>query len=152
DNPDDVARIGLFSIAERRFQKKDLTAPPAEIAYGDSCPIISPDGKWLAFLRTTSYEVQELNVMSMPDGKPQCLTDGVQRIKGCAWTPNSREIVYATDRAGGTTLWRIARGGGQAQYVTGTGLKSFAPAISLAKSRLAYVEVVDRRDIWRLKL
>jgi serine/threonine protein kinase len=152
DNPNDVVKIGLFSIAERRFQQKDLTATPPEIAYGDSGPSISPDGKWLAFLRTTSYEVQELCVMSMPNGEAQRLTYEVQTIYGCTWTPDCREIVYATSQAGGETLWRIARGGGRPQYVAGTGHKSYAPAISLAKSRLAYVEVVDRRDIWRLKL
>jgi eukaryotic-like serine/threonine-protein kinase len=151
EHPYDPARIGLFSLAEGQFQK-GLTSPSPGTAYGDLGPSISPDGKWLAFLRMTGYEVSDLYVVSMKDGKLNRLTDEVQWIKGCAWTPDSREIVYASSRTGGTTLWRISRGGGEPRPVTGTGLNSYQPAISLAQSRLAYVEVIFQQDIWRVKL
>jgi Tol biopolymer transport system component len=118
----------------------------------DGGPSISPDGKWLAFLRTTGWELQELYVVPMTGGEPKRLTDQQEFIAGCAWTPDSREIVFASNRTGSMSLWRIPFTGGQPRLLGGTGNNAGDPAISLRESRLAYVESIVRAAIWRVKL
>jgi Tol biopolymer transport system component len=147
----DPAKICLYSMVDRKIQN-ELTSPPPGISFGDSGPCISPDGKWLAFLRTTAGGAQQLYLMPMTGGELKCLSEEQQGIAGCAWTPDSREIVFASDRAGSWSLWRIPLGGGQPRPLTGVGHNGSQPTISLRGSRLAYVEWSVDHDIWRVNL
>jgi serine/threonine protein kinase/Tol biopolymer transport system component len=150
-SPSDAAKICLFSLADRKIQA-ELTSPPRATCVGDGGPSISPDGKWLAFLRTTSWAVQDLYVVPMTGGEPKRLTDEPQLIVGCAWTPDSREIVLASHRTGYSGLWRIPFMGGQLQPLVGVSRNAYAPAVSLRESRLAYVEATYQVGIWRVNL
>src|SRR5262249_6124881 len=123
-----AAEICLFSLADRRI-RTGLTSPPPETPIGDGGPCISPNGKWLAFLRTTSWEIQDLYVVPMTGGEPKRLTEELQHLDGCAWTPDSQEIVFASNRTGYLSLWRIPCTGGQLRPLVGTGNNACAPAI-----------------------
>jgi Tol biopolymer transport system component len=150
-SPEDPVSIWLFSIAERKLQRA-LTSPPPGLLAGDGGPSISPDGKWLAFLRTTSWNVQDLYVVSMTGGEEKRLTEEQELILGCAWTPDSREIVFASNRTGNMILRRIPFTGGQPRLLVGTGNNAGEPALSLRESRLAYVDSIVKAAIWRIKL
>jgi serine/threonine protein kinase len=150
-SPSDSATIWLFSIADRKLQRA-LTSRPAEPLASDGGPSISPDGKWLAFLRTRAWEVQDLYVVPMTGGEPKRLTEEQEFIAGCAWTSNSREIVFASNRTGNPSLWRIPFTGGRPRLLMGTGNNASQPAISLRESQLAYVESIVKMGIWRVKL
>ncbi len=153
-SPQGPRRICLFSIADRE-DPKELTAPPPGAPFGDGGPAFSPDGKWLAFLRTTGPAIHDLYLVPVTGGEETRLTTDQRRISGCAWTPDSRAIVFASNRLGGTTsLWRISITGGEPRPVVAVGLGHTAtgPAISLQGSLLAYVDSNQVADIWRVKL
>src|SRR5262249_9096054 len=145
--------IWLFSIADRKMVKA-LTAPPLATPWGDGGPSISPDGRWLAFLRTRSFQSNDLYVVELAGGEPKRLTDKQQWIVGCAWTPDSRELVYfGADPKGGPSLCRIPITGGQPRFqVMTVAPYGIEPAISHQGSRLAYVEKLGKCEIWRVKL
>ena len=90
------ARIIQLSIAT--LQKKALTSPPQD-SLGDLEPQISPDGHWLAFVRsgTRVYGNQEVWVQPLAGGEARKLTSGqYQAVTALNWTQDGSEIVFST--------------------------------------------------------
>ena len=72
----------------------------------------SPDGKSIAFIRN-SKDVEDIYVMPAAGGTPRRVTFDNRFVMGLAWTPDSREIVFSSDRGGANGgLWRIFASGG----------------------------------------
>jgi serine/threonine protein kinase/Tol biopolymer transport system component len=82
----------------------------------------SPDGKRIAWLR--SYErdrFQELIVRTLQGGEERQLTHDRKNIDEVSWT-RQNEIVFSSNRGGGTNLWTIrASGGAPSQITQGAG-------------------------------
>ncbi|MBA3419452.1 MAG: S9 family peptidase [Geodermatophilaceae bacterium] len=70
--------------------------PPRKLTHGtkDSEPRISPDGRWLAFLRGVEGGKPQLHVMAMDGGDPRCLTDQPLGAGAPVWSPDSTAIGY----------------------------------------------------------
>ena len=94
--------VYLLSLASGQF--RHLTA-----GTGDSFPIFSPDGKWVAFKRMFSGKPAQLFVIRAEGGAVKQLTfDPLQPIRAATWTADSREIVFASLRSGvDGSLWRV---------------------------------------------
>jgi Tol biopolymer transport system component len=148
--PGEPAKIYL--ISPKDHAKRKLTSGAGSYL-GDGGPAFSPDGKWLAFLRTTSQGVQDLYLVNLMTGDEKPLTKEGRLILGCAWTPDSREIVFASNRIGNTSLWRLPITGGPPRpLVVVGGSNGYDPTISLRGSRLAYLHTTSNTNIWRVKL
>jgi Tol biopolymer transport system component len=94
--------FGLYQVALDTLQRRRLTHPTVGI--GDWRFDVSPDGSTLAFIRYERPAVGDLYVMPMRGGEPRRLTDWNAILRGLAWTPDGRDLVYsAMDR-----LWRIS--------------------------------------------
>jgi Tol biopolymer transport system component len=152
-----VANVfGLFVVNVENGEKRRLTTPPPAF-FGDRSPAVSPDGRTLAFARVSSFAVSHLYVMdltrdSLPGSQPRRLTQRPDNITDIMWSGDGREIVYATDRSGVRSLWRIPVSGGRASRA----ITSVAPVgvhIALSRQgRLAYTQGHTDDDIWRLEL
>ena len=68
---------------------------------------VSPDGKTLAFGGLP--DSCDLFARSMEGGEPRRLTFQNDALSGLAWTPDSREIIYAMDGR----MYRIPASGGR---------------------------------------
>jgi Tol biopolymer transport system component len=109
--------VALVQYALATGVRRVVTTPPA--GFVDYAGNVSPDGKTLAFLRSTTLITQPgvgaragLIVMPMPAGDPVRLDDQVSGVGGPVWTPDSREILYPRWDAGGVKIFRVpARGG-----------------------------------------
>ncbi len=131
---------------------KRLTAPP-EGSEGDSTPAVAPDGSALAFVRSTSPEGADIFLCSLTGGAPRRLTFDDKPIRGIAWTRDSRELVYAANRFGGSWwLLRIPAYGGTPREIPMAGRHAENPAVSLAGNRLAYTESPTVSSIWRARI
>jgi dipeptidyl aminopeptidase/acylaminoacyl peptidase len=66
----------------------------------DGSPRLSPDGRWLAFLRKAGGEdrvqKQQLHVMPSDGGDARCVTTLHAGVSGLAWAPDSRRIAFTT--------------------------------------------------------
>ncbi|HEY6988311.1 MAG TPA: winged helix-turn-helix domain-containing protein [Bryobacteraceae bacterium] len=134
----------LLVVATETGEQRTLTTPPAG-SLGDASPLVSPNGKSLAFTRLMASEAADVYVMPIGGGQPRRLTFDGQAKWGMAWTADGREIVVAIRYAGSFRLWRVPLGGGEPRAITSGGENSYGPAIARQGNRLAYT--VDRRDI-----
>jgi len=144
--------FSLFLLSIETGEKRRETAPPAGTV-GDSYPAFSPDGKILAFIRSSSLATTDLYLMPLAGGEPRRLTFDNTSIIGLAWTSDSREIVFASRRGSSIyNLWRIPATGGTPERLPTIGQSAFSPAISRQGNRLTYTQALDDLNIWRLDL
>ena len=119
---------------------KQLTRGPAN----DLMPRFSPDGKWIAFSRSTRF-TEDVYVVSVQGGEPQRLTFNSSKPGGpgptftpddnlvVTWSPDSQYIVFLSRRAAfnwsDLRLYEVAVAGGLPRplSVGHSGLASFAP-------------------------
>lgn len=143
---------GLFLLSAETAERRRLTSPPKGTV-GDYYPAFSPDGKWLAFARATSMSTNDLYLLALPDGESKRLTLDNLTIRGIAWTADSRELVFSSQRGGGIRyLWRIAAAGGMPERLTAMGQNVSGPAVSSQGNRLAFTQSLDDSNIWRIEL
>ena len=61
----------------------------------DTAPDFSPDGRALAFLRTTADGKPQLHVVEAAGGEPQPITAAPLGVSSFAWSPDSGSIVFS---------------------------------------------------------
>lgn len=151
---DDPTRswISLLSLADSSI--REFTSPPAGSI--DRNPMFSPDGKELTFIRSTVAGVSnDIFVMPLKGGPAKRLTFDNRPIMGSpAWTADSREIVFSSDRGAATGLWRVcAAGCSPPRPVVGPVGEAKWPSIPTnGVSALVYEEGLSTFDIWQVRL
>jgi Tol biopolymer transport system component/DNA-binding winged helix-turn-helix (wHTH) protein len=143
--------FSLFLLSPETGEKRRVTSPPASVV-GDCSPAFSPDGKRLAFVRVISALVGEIYLVSVNGGEPKRLTFDGAGVSNLAWTPNGREIVFASRLGGKNRLYRIPVEGGGVEWLAATGSEAQYPAFSRDGSRLAWRQNTSDEDIFRLAL
>lgn len=78
----------------------------------EGSPVLSPDGKYLAFSqlndRKLSYQNGDIVVMSLADGETKRLTGGLDRsINDFVWSGDSQSLVFSFLDKGATRLARV---------------------------------------------
>jgi dipeptidyl aminopeptidase/acylaminoacyl peptidase len=74
----------------------DGSEPPRQLTRGarDAAPRYSPDGRWIAFLRTEDDKPPQLHVMPTAGGDARRVGDHKLGAAAIAWSPDSRRIAY----------------------------------------------------------
>ncbi len=161
------APSAVYAFSLETLKRRKLTYPPSGVEDLDAR--ISPDGTMLAFVRGRRHMPvlqnllgdvtngsSDLHVVPLPDGTPRRLTFDGSTINGLTWTPDSREIVYASDRVTGyghMRLWRVPVDGGESEPISSRGDRDVFPAVSPDGSSLAHVEAAMRRSsFWRYEI
>ena len=120
----------IFLVSAAGGPKRQVTFPAVEQAWGDSWPAISPDGRMLAFVRQLTFDIADVFVQPLDATAARRLTFDKRQIRGLAWAPDGRELIFSSNRSGRFQLWRVAQGGAAPTLVEG-----IADARSLAVSR-----------------
>ena len=141
--PWNIALISAAGVGRRLTEPGDAEA--------DSQPAISPDGKTLAFART-SPEGQDIFLSSLSDGSLRRLTWDDRAIRGIAWTPEGRDLIYSSDRGRGWQLWRVPADGGSPRQIVVAAREAQFPAVPRGDAHLAYEENPSVAAIWRAPL
>ncbi|HTR25184.1 MAG TPA: winged helix-turn-helix domain-containing protein [Terriglobales bacterium] len=151
EKPSSTAPCAIYQLTLADLQIRKLSSPPVP-STGDGCVEYSPDGTTLAFVRNTK-DVEDIYLMPASGGEPRRLTFDNRLIVGLTWTPDSKEIVFASNRGGAVwSLWRISVRGGTPERVAVGSERAYAPVISLKGHRLAYVSGYWNENIWRMTI
>ena len=115
---------------------------------GDYSPAVSPDGSRIAFVRGINGATSDIHVVSMNGGTPTRITWDNQDLVGLDWSADGQSIVYATDRAGGYTIWRVGIDGGTPQLVVGGAAKLKHPSVARTSGRITYESWSYEINLW----
>ena len=144
--------FSLYLLSLETLEKKQLTTPPPDIR-GDLEPAFSPDGERIVFLRSTIDKIEDVYVVSVHGGEARRLTYDNAEITGVDWTSDGRSVVFASDRAGAASLWRIPSSGGGAEWVaTVEGGGMHQPSVARNGERLVFVQKRFETNIWERSL
>src|SRR5262249_45889245 len=135
-NAEGRSAITLLSLAEH--STRHLTSPPVE--HFDSQPAFSPDGKTMAFVRTSGPGVvDDLFLVPIEGGVAKRLTFDNREIYGPpAWTEDGRHLIFSSARAGLPGLWRFSPAGGRSPAGGNTPTTTYTPARSTKAHLLAF--------------
>lgn len=106
----------------------------------DTDPAFSPDGTELAFVRWHASGVANVYVVPVSGGQPKRLTFDNLKVEGISWEPDSRHLVFSSNRAGPFGLWRVDVDGGPVERIAQAGHADYMPTLSRDGKLLAYEE------------
>jgi len=109
-----------------------VSHPPADVV-GDWDPVVSWNGRSLAFRRQLNDTASRLMTLDLRTGAEQVVVGEGPPVWGQGWSPDDRHLVYSAGVDGDSAIWRIdARGRG--------------PVVRLSPGLLQYVRVTTARD------
>ena len=115
---------------------------------GVSGSVISPDGKWAAFVRTVPVLEAEKSehrghiwLVSTDGGEPFQLTNSPNGDSSPQWSPDSRRLAFVSKRGDDKPqIWVIPIGGGEAKQLTHTKNGASNPRWSSDGKRIAFLK------------
>jgi Tol biopolymer transport system component/DNA-binding winged helix-turn-helix (wHTH) protein len=145
--PDPIRGWQIARVSTSTGVRETLTLPtPGTL--GDYNPSVSPDGTRIAFVRGINGATADLHMVSISGGAPTRVTWDNQDLVGVDWSADSRSLIYATDRAGGYTIWRVGIDGGDPQLVVGGAAKLKHPSVARATGRVTYESWSYEINLW----
>jgi Tol biopolymer transport system component len=140
----------LYAIPLDGSSRRRLTRP--SVPMRDFNGVVSHDGKHIAFLRESSNSAGDLFVSAGDGSNPRQITFDYRRIRGIAWAPNDRSLVFASNRGGADGLWQVSVHGGAPIELAAKGDEISFPSLSVDGFALAYTATKVNSNIWRLPL
>lgn len=148
--PDEFFSVFLLSVDTLEVRK--LSSPSAE-SYQDRFISISPDSEQLTFIRASGdFLTDELYLVTIRSGEQKRLFSDNSRMLGADWTPDSKEIVFSSNRSGSFALWRISADGGEPHPLEVGTENAADPAISRQGNLLAYTQILWDTNIYKIDL
>lgn len=110
-------------------------------------PQPSPDGRWVAYVvgrvdKTENRVDTDVWLVPMGGGEPRQLTHGPKHDRHPRWSPDSRWIVFESNRGGTFQLYVIRADGGEAQPLTRLSTEANQPVWSPDGRHVAFVSAV----------
>ncbi len=96
----------LVAIDATSGRSRPLTNPPADML-GDSAPVVSQSGRWIAFRRTAAIGSDSIQMLDTTTGREQTLTDDGWKAAGFTWANDDRTLFFSSNRGGDFGLWAI---------------------------------------------
>jgi len=143
--------ICLYTLSLDDMKKQKITSPPPEVL-GDVCPRYSPDRKYLAFVRISSFMASELYLLHLDSGDLKRLTFDDNYIISADWTSDGRELVFSSKRGVQVGLWIIPIDGGKPQPVVFGGQGPTNLSVAAQGDILACQNINLNTNIWRNRI
>jgi Tol biopolymer transport system component len=145
-----------YSVSLDTGERKQITFPPAGSITGDYDFAASPDGRSIAFCRMVRPPVAELWMMLATGGRWQKVTESRRFLRGIAWTPDGRNIVFSSQQTGFSALWSVkAEPGAVPSLLPGLESDAVRPSMAVrpgSLDRVAYQRREQPYRLWRAAL
>jgi Tol biopolymer transport system component/DNA-binding winged helix-turn-helix (wHTH) protein len=149
--PDPMRGWQIARVSAQTGVREPLTLP-APATLGDYSPTVSPDGSRIAFVRGINGATADIFTIPFNGGAATRVTWDNQDLVGLDWSADGQSLVYATDRAGGYTIWRVPAAGGDSQLVVGGAAKLKHPSVARADGRISYESWSYEINLWEAPL
>ena len=154
DSPTQPNALWLVSIESG--EKRRLTVPPASTR-GDFSGAFSPDGRTVAFIRSSAFQASDVYVLPLAgdltaSAEPRRLTKDNRSISGISWTADGRALIFSSNHGGTLALRRMPVSGSKESVPLSIGENGAMPSISRLGKRLAYSQSITDGNIWRVNL
>jgi Tol biopolymer transport system component/DNA-binding winged helix-turn-helix (wHTH) protein len=148
-------RIVLATLGDG--EARDLSAPdPGSL--GDIDPRFSPDGHWLAFVRSVNEVTKDVYRVPVEGGEPTRVTFDNRKINGLAWSADGQRLLFTSTRSGLYGLWSTDRDGGDLRLLpvgqenvqqpsTSPGLDAIAFEQWVHRSQLRLIDLGQRAEV-----
>ena len=137
-------------MTDNTQERRELrTLQPEDIVgmKGLSGSVISPDGKWAAFVRAVPVLETEKSeyrghiwLVSTDGGEPFQLTNGPNGDSNPQWAPDSMQLAFVSRRGDKTQIWIIPITGGEAKQLTHTKNGASNPQWSFDGKQIAFLK------------
>lgn len=149
--PDPMRGWQIARVSTATGVRETLTLPtPGTL--GDYAPSVSPDGSRVAFVRGINGATSDVFVVSISGGTATRITWDNQDLVGLDWSADGQSVVYATDRAGGYTIWRAPLAAGAPQLIVGGAAKLKHPSVARNNGRVTYESWSYEINLWEAPL
>jgi eukaryotic-like serine/threonine-protein kinase len=148
----------LISVVLDTGQPVKITEAPR--GSNDLFPALSPDGRFLAFVRTAGIveapsQIQYLRLddKQQPERVATTLTGALQGVGGIAWAPDGRSLVVSALRRGSSHLFRVHFPSGKTEPMAGISAAGYSGgrlSISSTAHNMAVAVSELDTDIWRI--
>ncbi|MBN6036842.1 amidohydrolase family protein [Amycolatopsis sp. 195334CR] len=133
----DIPFSAVVPIKRRdyRHRVRDLDSLAPQPVRGIAGPVVSPDGKTIAF-----RALNALYLVPAGGGKPQRLTSDQYFSSDPDFSPDGKKLVYASDRLGTADLWVRDLASGEDTVLTALPGAQVAPRWSPDGGKIAYTD------------
>jgi Tol biopolymer transport system component len=138
----------MVGINLNTMQQKQITITDKGIR--DYYPRLSPDGRYLAFVRYATHGIGEVYVANRDGSNPHVLTNDRRTVQGIAWTADSRSIVLSSNRTGSFQLWIEGIDGDTPRQLALNSSSAEQP--SIRGDSLVFVETEENWNIWKTEV
>jgi Tol biopolymer transport system component/DNA-binding winged helix-turn-helix (wHTH) protein len=146
-------KSGIFLMPPTGSPALRVTTAPDTML--DGSPAFSPDGKQIAFVRSTDDGGRaDLYLVSLPGREERKLTSLNRAIGRLTWTADGNRIIFAGSGlfVGESTLFSVAATGGEPERLQFISSDAASPAISRQGDKLAYATAFLDSNIWKISL
>jgi Tol biopolymer transport system component/DNA-binding winged helix-turn-helix (wHTH) protein len=149
DRPAPAAPLALFRVDIGTGARRQITNPAAGDV-GDQMPAVSPDGRKIAFRRTSIPGISEIFVANSDGGDARQFTRDHSTILGVAWAADGRHMYVSTTRGGDFGLWRYDASRAAHPERMVTGLRRIGRLSADREGRVAFEAFDVRSEIVRV--
>ncbi|GAA4020780.1 amidohydrolase family protein [Allokutzneria multivorans] len=132
----DIAFAASVPVTTRRLYRqfvRDITDRRAQAARGIASPVVSADGKQVAF-----RALNALWLLKIGDARPKRIVSDGYFNSDPDFAPDGKSLVYVSDRAGDADLWVRDLASGAERRLTGLSGAQLTPRFSPDGKRIAY--------------
>ena len=150
DRESDSESFGIYLLSPETGEKRKLVSPEGQ-HWCDKDPAFSPDGRWVAFTRSVSMNIQDVYRIEVDGGVPARMTFDGREARGVAFTPDGGSLIVSSARSGALGLWRIPLGEGSPVRLVFAGRTPRAPDVG-SRGELLFEERWRDSDVEALAL